>query len=219
MIRQIQINGYDKNFSYFIIDEKSKGCAVVDPGDPAHLIAEIEQDSLVPKCILITHSHFDHVSGVNEMVMRYGVPVYIHKNARGRTEIEEEVFVYVEDKEVIEVGNIDIRVMHTPGHIDDAVCYHIEPKKSWDGIGKLITGDTLFVEGCGRCDLEFSNVDDMYDTLNRIKKLSDKTEIYPGHNYGSKKVSTLAWEKKHNKYMKCDGGEEFRTVRMPGRVV
>ena len=72
MIRQININGYDKNFSYFVIDEGTNEIAIVDPGDVPLLVAEMEQDALIPKAIWITHSHFDHVSGVKELVDKYG---------------------------------------------------------------------------------------------------------------------------------------------------
>ena len=70
------------------------------------------------------------------------------------------------------------------------------------------------MEGCGRADLSGSDVEELYDSLERIKELPDETEVYPGHDYGSKPVSTLAWEKKHNKYFLCKDFEEFEKLRM-----
>lgn len=207
MIRQIPIDGYDDNFSYFI--ENGKAIAVVDPGDVDHLIAEIEQDCLEVKMVLITHSHHDHVEGVAEMVKHFGVPVYMHKNAERRVEdVEEEMTVLVEDGEKIRLGDGVIEVMHTPGHIDDAVCFYVRDE------GALITGDTLFVEGCGRADLEGSNVEDLWKSLKKLKKMPDKTRVYPGHNYGSKPVSDIAWEKKHNRFLKCVDFESFKKLRL-----
>ena len=224
MIRQIPINGFDNNFSYFIRSlEKHEGglregkeIAVVDPGDVPHLVAEIEEEGLVPKMILLTHSHFDHVDGVTEMVRKYGIPVYMHKNARGKVETEEDMTVFLDDGDEVKLGELTVEVMYTPGHIDDAVCYYINAKQDVEhGAGGLITGDTMFVEGCGRADLEGANVDDLWSSLQKIAKLPNKVRIYPGHDYGSKPVSDVAWEKKHNGYLRCKSVDEFRNMRLP----
>ena len=214
MIRQIPINGFDENFSYFLIS--GRDVAVVDPGDVGHLVAEIEQDDLAVKMIILTHSHFDHVAGVPEMLKKYGVPVYMHKNARGRIEVEDEMTVHLDDGDKVRVGDLHFEVLWTPGHLDDSICLYLKRAGDEEGAGRLITGDTLFVEGCGRADLEGSNVDDLWKSLQRLKKLPDEVKIYPGHDYGSKPVSTIGWEKIHNKYLKCGSLEEFRKLRLPG---
>jgi len=206
MIRQIPIKGFDNNFSYFI--EKGKDIAVVDPGDVGHLISEIKLDGLNVKMILLTHSHFDHVSGVNEMIEHFGVPVYIHKNAVKKLNVKDNMTIFLEDGEVLNLSGLPIKVLHTPGHIDDAVCFYIKED------GHLITGDTLFVERCGRADLEGSNVKDLWKSLQRIMKLPDSTKVYPGHHYGSIPVSTIAFEKANNRFFKCNNFEEFRKERM-----
>lgn len=214
MIKQVHTDVYDDNFSYFVIDRKSKNALVVDPGDLDSLDHIIAQDGLNLKGVLVTHSHHDHVGGVNDMVKRYGIPVYMHKYAAGRVMVPQEAVVEIDEGEKIKVGDIELRVLWTPGHIDDAVCYYIEAAKSDDGEPKIITGDTLFVEGCGRADLEGSDVEDLYKSLVRLKKLPAETKVYPGHHYGSKKVSTIAWEKARNQYLKCKSFEEFRKLRM-----
>ena len=214
MIRQIPIAGFDSNFSYFIGEKDSKAIAIVDPGDVPHLDAEISQEMLVPKMVLLTHSHFDHISGVEEIVKEYGIPVFMHSNARGRFEIGDEMCVFLEDNEVIDLGSLKIKALYTPGHIDDSLCYLIDAKHADDGKAKLLTGDTLFVEGCGRADLEFSDVKQLYKSLQRLKKLPDNTRVYPGHDYGSKQVSDIGYEKKHNKYMRCKNFKEFKKLRM-----
>jgi len=215
MITQLSVGGYDNNFSYFVNDGVSKEIAIVDPaGDMDDMLAEIHANKFQPSAMLITHSHFDHVEGVEALIQKYQIPVYMHMNARGRVEIPEELGRYVNDGDIITVGKCALEVMHTPGHIDDSVCYFISAKQEADGTPKLLTGDTLFVEGCGRADLSHSSVKDLYNSLERLKKLSDETLIYCGHDYGSKPVSDIAWEKKHNKYFLCKSFEEFKTKRI-----
>lgn len=215
VIRQIPINGFDSNFSYFIGDGKSKEIAIVDPGDPAHLEKEISEGMFVPKMILLTHTHADHQEGVLSLSKKYGIPVYVHHLGRGRVNVPENLLVFLEDKEVVDIGGISIKVLYTPGHIDDALCYFMDGDQAPDGIPKLLTGDTLFVEGCGRADLPNSDAKQLYKSLERIKMLPDETEIYSGHDYGSKPISTLGWEKQHNKYMACNTVDEFIDLRLP----
>ena len=206
MIIQIPINGFDNNFSYFVHDGEDKGIGIVDPGDMPTLKERIQSEGWVPLFILVTHSHADHVQGVAEMAEEYDIPVYMHHEAEGMLKTGDADVILLEDSDMLEVGNLKIQVMHTPGHIEDAVCYLI---------GKdLITGDTVFVEGCGRADLAGGDVKKLYDSIQRIKELPEDTKIYPGHDYGSQPVSDIAWEKKHNKYFLCESFEEFEKLRM-----
>lgn len=214
MIQQIKIRGFDSNFSYIVGDSKTKEIGIVDPDDADHLIAEINHGEYQVKMILITHSHFDHVAGVERLLENYDVPVYLHENAEGKLDIPEEKRKYVGDGDFIQIGGLKIEVIDTPGHIDDAVCYYISEENSEDGIPKILTGDTLFVEGCGRADLAGSNVEDLYDTLEKLKKLPDNTEVFAGHDYGSKPVSSIGWEKQHNKYLLCADFQEFKDLRI-----
>lgn len=207
MIDQIAVRGFDQNFSYLIVDEAKKETIVVDPVDFERLEEKIEEKELTPKFILITHSHFDHIEAVGDFVSKYGLEVYIHKNALQKVDFPA---LALDLNQVIEFGDYQIKILETPGHIDDAVCYFL---KSSDGFA-LISGDTLFVEGCGRADFPNSSVEDLYQSLQILKKLPEKTKIYPGHDYGSKPVSTIAWEKTHNKYFLAEDFEEFRKLRM-----
>lgn len=213
VVRQLNIGGYDNNFSYFIVGHSDKKIAIVDPGNFGFLESEILLNGFMPELILLTHSHHDHVEALDEMVEKYKIPVYFHKNAMPKIGVEAGLARTVDDEDVIEMDGVKILVMHTPGHIDDAVCYYISGENSDDKIPKLITGDTLFVEACGRADLNGSNVEDLYKSLQRIKKLSDETEVYPGHDYGSIPISTIAHEKKHNRFLRCANVEEFRKIR------
>ncbi len=209
MIQQIHVGGFDDNFSYFIEDSDSKNIAIVDPSNVKLLEAEISKNFFSPKMILLTHSHFDHTEGVAELVKKLAIPVYMHENARGRVNILDEMAVYIKGGGKIKLEDIFIDVIDTPGHIDDAVCFYLKKDKA------LLTGDTVFVEGCGRADLEFSNVEDLFKSLQKIKKLPDDTKIFPGHDYGKKPWSTIKDEKKNNPYFKVKTLDDFIKLRLP----
>ncbi len=209
MIQQIHVGGFDDNFSYFIEDSDSKNIAIVDPSNVKLLEAEISKNFFSPKMILLTHSHFDHTEGVAELVKKLAIPVYMHENARGRVNVLDEMAVYIKGGEKIKLEDIFIDVIDTPGHIDDAVCFYLKEDKA------LLTGDTVFVEGCGRADLEFSNVEDLFKSLQKIKKLPDDTKIFPGHDYGKKPWSTIKDEKKNNPYFKVKTLDDFIKLRLP----
>ena len=117
--------------------------------------------------------------------------------------------VYIKGGEKIKLEDIFVDVIDTPGHIDDAVCFYLKEDKA------LLTGDTVFVEGCGRADLEFSNVEDLFKSLQKIKKLPDDTKIFPGHDYGKKPWSTIKDEKKNNPYFKVKTLDDFIKLRLP----
>ena len=99
----------------------------------------------------------------------------------------------IKDNDKINIGKIKVKVLHTPGHSPGSVCYLFD--------NKLITGDTLFVEGIGRMDLPGGDKRAVSESLKKLKKLDENIEVYPGHNYGSKDNSTIGYEKKNNPYM------------------
>ncbi len=205
--RQIKIGGYDENFSYLIGDEATREVMVVDPDNLEMLSQIITEEGLKVKGILITHEHGDHVVGVPATVEKYGVPVYIHAAGRHKVENAGAEIKEIVGGELITIGGLEIRVIHTPGHAPGAVCFLAE--------GKLIVGDTLFVGGCGRCDLAGSDVEAMYVSLFEIlAKFPDETEIYPGHDYGERPYSTIGREKKENRFLACKSKEEFVKERL-----
>ena len=109
----------------------------------------------------------------------------------------------VSENDEITLGNTTMKVIHTPGHCPDSICLIIG--------NKILTGDTLFVGNCGRIDLPGGNIDELYTSLfNKIYKLDDKLEVYPGHDYGKKPFSTIEYEKKHNYVLEPRNLNEFR---------
>ncbi len=184
-----------QNFSYLIGDEASKEAAVVDPGWEIDKILQIaKKHNLNVKIILLTHTDYDHINGVNKIVNATDATVYVHKEEENEIKkLKVNKIKIVNDNDEINIGKIKVKVIHTPGHTPGSICYLAE--------NKLITGDTLFVENIGRVDRPISDADKMAESLKKLKKLDEKIEVYPGHDYGSKPHSTIAHEKKNNAHM------------------
>ena len=206
IFEQIAI-GSMQNFLYLIGDEESREAAVVDPSWDLSQILEIaKKHDLDINKILITHTHSDHIEGVKNMVDATDAVVYVHRN--GEDEIRNlgvNKIKTVEEGDVINIGRVKVKVLHTPGHSPNNVCFLLD--------NKLVTGDTLFVEGCGRVDLPGSDIKKQWESLSRIKAMDENIEIYPGHDYGSIPHSTIKHEKANNPYLKCNSFEEFSGIR------
>jgi len=182
--KQVKYRG--DNFSYIIADEASGKAAVVDPSFNVDAIILVLKDhNFSLKYIINTHGHADHSAGNEELKAAFQSKIVAHKLSHVNQDIS------VVDGDIIRLGAISIKVMHTPGHTPDSICLLID--------GKLLTGDTLFVGECGRTDLPGGSVEDMYTSLlQKIAKLDDNIEVYPGHDYGPSPDSTIAKEKQTN---------------------
>ncbi|MDC1205615.1 MBL fold metallo-hydrolase [Candidatus Pacebacteria bacterium] len=211
-IIQVAVGGFDNNFSYIVFDEETRTALIVDPSGNLDLILEtVDDNSLNIAGALVTHTHHDHIDKLDELLRSYRIPVHVHE--KGISEIVSPTPIFpMRDKETLILGAHQLTVMHTPGHIDDAVCFCIDKNNAEDGMPKVITGDTLFVEGCGRTNTY--GVRALYKSLQRLAVLPDSTVVYPGHNYGSKPHSTIAWEKKSNKYFLVEDFIEFKKLRL-----
>ena len=100
------------------------------------------------------------------------------------------------------MGNISFDILHTPGHTPGCLCFLAQ--------GQLISGDTLFIDGCGSCDLPGGDAKTMYNSLyNILMKLPDETIVYPGHNYGPLPTDTIGGQKQTNPYLQCNNLKEF----------
>lgn len=195
IFKQIPV-GTSQNFSYIIGDESTKKAALVDPAwEVEKLLQMCSNMGLTVSYVINTHSHHDHVEGNDAVSRRTGAKVVAHVTSPVRKDIP------VKDGDTIKIGDVDVRVIHTPGHCSDHICLLVD--------GKLLTGDTLFVGECGRTDLAGSSSGDMYDSLNKLLKLDDKLEVYPGHDYGDKKSSTIGYERQNNYTLKKRPREEF----------
>ena len=216
ILKQMEI-GPMENFIYFIGDKDTKDIVVIDPAwDAKFILSEAKQNDLNIKALLVTHGHFDHTNAVEELLKTIDVPVYINKHEADflssggfqTLHLGKENIKKVESGEKLKIGNIDIQFVHTPGHTPGSQCFLVN--------NNLVSGDTLFINGCGRCDLPGGNVDQMFDTIsNKLMKMSDDTIIFPGHNYAQKKQDTLANQKITNPYMQYDNLMAFIGKRLP----
>ena len=184
-LRQIQQHG--DNFSYIIADDVTKEAAVVDSSfNASEIIKVIRAEKFSLKYIINTHGHSDHTAGNTELSSIFRAKLVANKLSKLSCDVA------VEDGDVLSVGKVSIKVIYTPGHTMDSICLLVDNKK-------LLTGDTLFVGECGRTDLPGGSSKSMYDSLfNKLLKLNDTVEVYPGHDYGVKPSSTIGAEKKSN---------------------
>jgi len=182
--KQIKYRG--DNFSYVIADVASKEAAVVDPGfNTDAVILVLKKENFNLKYIINTHGHADHTAGNEELKSAFHSKIVAHKLAHVSQDIS------VVDGDRIRLGTVTIEIIHTPGHTPDGICLLTD--------GKLLTGDTLFVGECGRTDLPGGSATDMYvSLLQRIAKLDDSIEVFPGHDYGPFPNSTIGREKQTN---------------------
>lgn len=192
-----QVQQHGDNFSYVIADKDSRETAVVDSSFNAGKIMQILiENNLVLKSVINTHGHSDHIAGNPELRSILKAQILGHKYSRARFDVG------VDDGDVIQVGKILIKVIYTPGHTKDSISLLVGKKK-------LITGDTLFVGECGRTDMSGGSSEEMYTSLNKIMKLHDDVQVFPGHDYGNARFSTIGEEKHSNYTLKPRSLEEF----------
>ena len=160
------------NYSYLIIDESNKTASVVDPSEAKPIINFIEKENINLKYILNTHHHFDHVGGNKDLKKKYNSVVIGYKDDSNRIP---EIDILLEDNQIWKAENFEAKIMHIPGHTTGHICFHFSKEKL------LFTGDTLFSLGCGK--LFEGTYEDMFRSLDKIKKLPQDTKIYCGHEY------------------------------------
>jgi glyoxylase-like metal-dependent hydrolase (beta-lactamase superfamily II) len=197
-----------QNLIYVITDNDTKESAIVDPAwDMTEIYEYLNNNNLVLKKILLTHSHNDHVNAVDEVLDKFDTQIHINKKEKVFWAKDYDNFSINYGGDIIYLGKTQIKSLHTPGHTPGSTCYYIG--------SNLIAGDTLFVFGCGRCDLHGGNPEEMYHTLKDIKNnLDSETIILPGHNYSIKKQSSLKEEINGNPFMRFNNVDRFIEYRM-----
>lgn len=216
-IRQLQLGPMD-NFVYLVGAAGAKETAVIDAAwDVDAALAAAQADGRTVTHALVSHHHFDHVNGLEPLLARAGVRVFAHGAdvPRLAPELQGEV-TSLAAGDVVEVGPLRVRALHTPGHTPGSTCYQLDAHGSEPGA--LFAGDTVFVNGCGRCDLAGGNPEQMYESLRRISQLPGDVRLYPGHDYGDVPVSRIEREKEHNPYFaRLGSAAEFLALRMRPR--
>ena len=207
ILKQMEL-GPLQNFLYFLGDPKSKEVALIDPAwDVDFLREEAKKNSWKITSIFLTHGHPDHVNGLDEILSTHNVPVYISTHEAPFYTPACKNLIKVKPNEKLKIGQIEIKCIHAPGHSPGCQGFLAQ--------GQFISGDIVFIDGCGRCDLPGSDPKAMYHSLyETLWKLPDETVIYPGHNYGPVPFATLGEQKKTNPYLTCKNMEEFLMERM-----
>lgn len=198
-----------ENFIYLISDKKTQQAAVVDPAwEVPEILKLAKEKGVTITDILLTHSHFDHINGVEGILKGHDAQLHLLKDEAkfwGET-LAHPSLHHGSDKIRIGGSSTEIKILHTPGHTPGSACYHIDDN--------LIAGDTMFVFGCGRCDLQGGDPNVMYDTLNKLGQMSGETIILPGHNYADKTTATMQEQIEGNPFMFFDKTDDFIEYRM-----
>ena len=185
------------NFVYAIGDRVTGECMLVDPAYAVgELLDTVESDGMRCTGVLATHYHADHVGGsmmgfsiegVATLLERNDCAVHVQRHeapwVMRTTGLGEGQLVQHDPGDVVRVGEVEITLVHTPGHTPGSQCFHVDDR--------LVSGDTLFLEGCGRTDLPGSNSNDMYHSLLRLATLPADTIVYPGHRYSQPSSATM----------------------------
>ncbi|HEY0714657.1 MAG TPA: MBL fold metallo-hydrolase [Polyangia bacterium] len=204
-VLQIEV-GLLQNFCELLWCPDTRQAAVVDPAfEVDRLLREAQVRSLQITTILITHTHVDHIDGVQELVAASGATTYVHANEAAAVAPLAGALVTVTDQQDIAIGKRGVRALTTFGHTAGGVSYLAD--------GYVITGDVLFVRGCGRTDFPGGDVAAMWQSLQRLAALPEEYVVYPGHNYGPTPTATLSTELAQNPYLRCPDFASFRSLR------
>ena len=187
---------------YMVINEETKEAVVVDAAkSPKKMLDYAEEKGFDVKAILLTHGHFDHIMGIDEILSVYDIPVYVHEDEK-ETMIDPAInlsrnysfsdAVYLKDGEVLNLAGMEFKVIHTPGHTPGCVCYYMESEKV------LFSGDTLFEMSVGRTDFPNGSTETLVKSVReKLFVLPDDVLVFPGH-MGE---TSIGYEKLHNMYV------------------
>ena len=204
-----QLTAKDATLSYFFgCGGKGKAVAVdVVAGDESWFIDEARRLNVAITYVIDTHVHADHYSGGRKLAQMAGAPYCLHESDHDRVQFH---FESLHDGQLLDVGNVNVKVLHTPGHAPDSICLLVTDKRRGEAPWFVVTGDTLFVGATGRPDLlgrEREMAGELYDSLHgKLLALPSEVEVFPGHQAGSacgvglsgKPSSTIGFEKRWN---------------------
>ncbi|MDP3981342.1 MAG: MBL fold metallo-hydrolase [Chlamydiota bacterium] len=201
LIRQLEL-GPMNNFVYCIGCQRTKETLVVDPAwEVGRILEQCEKDAMTIKGIFVTHTHFDHVNGVSDLLRHKDVPVYIHEAEYDLLPAAGTNRKKTREGDILTLGDLELLVLHTPGHTPGSQCLSFQ--------NNLISGDTLFIDDCGRTDMPGGSDEAMFGSLSRLKQLDDETILLSGHNYSSVPSIALGLVKKSNHVMRSSSLKDF----------
>lgn len=207
LIQQYQMGPLD-NFVYIISCPQTKEAALIDPAwDTSFLIQELERCQLHLSAILLTHAHHDHINGVSAIQQKFQVPTLISEHEASFLTKKLNNLTQIKDGHLFKLGHTELKAIHTPGHSPGCQCFlHTD---------HLISGDTLFIDACGRCDLPGSNPEQLFHSLiHIIRSLPDHLIVWPGHHYGPTPHDTLGHQKISNPFLQMDQMNNFIQNKM-----
>jgi len=198
-----------ENFVYLVHDLKTDTAAIIDPAwEVEEVLSMADDKGITITDILLTHSHHDHINGLNKTLEHSDARIHLLKPEAQfwGADLTRPELHHGGDR--IQLGETEINILHTPGHTPGSACYHIGDE--------LIAGDTLFVFGCGRCDLAGGDPEQMFHTLKRLKtELPAATILHPGHNYAPQSPSsTMQAQCDGNPFLHFDHEHDFVKYRM-----
>jgi glyoxylase-like metal-dependent hydrolase (beta-lactamase superfamily II) len=217
IVEQLQL-GPMQNFVYVVGSRATREVVLIDPAwDIEGLARHLAEQDYKLTGALVTHYHPDHIgggfggrkiAGLAELLEHFPVKIYAHKEeaagVRKVTGISETDLVKVDSGDRLRVGDIEVEFLHTPGHTPGSQCFRIK--------NTLVSGDTLFIQGCGRVDLPGSDPEQMYHSLRKLAALPDDTLLLPGHHYSEAPNATMAETKAQNAYLRIEDLATFKQV-------
>ena len=207
-----------RNFAYLIGDRQTGDCLVVDPAYAAgDLVDALEAEGMHLSGVLVTHHHPDHVGGsmmgfelkgLAELLERVSVPVHVNSQealfVSRVTGISMSALTQHEHGDKVRAGDIELELLHTPGHTPGSQCFLLD--------GRLIAGDTLFLEGCGRTDFPGGDSDEMFRSLQKLAQLAGDPTVFPGHWYSVESSASLSEVKRSNYVYRVADLDQWRML-------
>lgn len=212
--------GQMQNFAYLVGSRSRREALIVDPAWAVdEMLDQAEEDGFEVVGALVTHYHQDHIGGsifgmdiegLPRLLERKPVPIHVNTHeGDGVIQVvgaSESDLVRHDSGDVIELGEMRVRLLHTPGHTPGSQCFMVEERGD---PGRLVAGDTLFLGACGRVDLPGSNPEDMYHSLCRLRDLPDATVLFPGHLYSQDPYDSLGQQKQTNPFLRLTSLDQF----------
>ena len=189
-------------YTYIISSGKGREALIIDPviEHTDEYIKVLENLELKLVKVIDTHIHADHVTGLNELNQRTNCIRIMGENSKS-----EVIDIKLKDEENINVENIELKTIYTPGHTDCSYSYLMNDR--------VFTGDTLLINGTGRTDFQNGSAHEAYDSLfGKLLRLPEETLVYPAHDYNGKKYSTIGSEKSNNPRLQVSSKEEYAEI-------
>ena len=202
MIFEQLFDAKSSTYTYIISSGKGREALIIDPviEHTEEYIKVLEKLELKLVKVIDTHIHADHITGLNELHKRTSCIRIMGEKSKS-----EVIDLKIKDNEKVNVENIELKAIYTPGHTNCSYCYVMNDR--------VFTGDTLLINGTGRTDFQNGNPHDAYESLfGKLLKLPEKTLVYPAHDYNGKKYSTIEGEKNNNPRLQVNSKEEYAEI-------